>query len=193
MPNNHPNDNINRFDMDMSNVTENDAELMEVELSEDLQKILFYAFDEAVGKLESRDGLIPFTVTLAGDDIYVDCYDDPDKCMDLARESVNIIAHIANAYVFCYDGFIELEDGTEADMVIAEIGEKGSDVALAFGLVYEVGGDGNIQYDEALIELDEVANLFDPEAVAAAEAIAAAAQIAEDDDDDEEDGEPYVG
>ncbi len=187
-----PSDNINRYDMDTSQLDADDADLMEVELPEDLQKVLFYAFDEAVKNLESQGELLPFTVTLAGDDIYVDSFDDPDECADLARESVNIMAHIADAYVFCYDGFIQFEDGSESDMVIAEIGEKGQSGAQAYGLIYSIGGDGVVEYDEALVELDEVENLFDPEAVAAAEEIAAAVAAADaevDAMDAEEDGE----
>ena len=43
-----------------------DSELTELEMPEDLQKVFFYALDEAATKLETSGELVPFTVTLAG-------------------------------------------------------------------------------------------------------------------------------
>lgn len=148
-----------------------DSELVDLDLPEDLEKVLFYAFDEASQKLEEGESIVPFTLTLAGEDLFMDEHDkeDTDECYASARDSVNLIAHLADSYVFCYDGYIDTDDGTH-DMIICEVGEKNSPDATAYGLVYEVSEDENsIAYDEGLLSLGEVENLFDPERVKAAE------------------------
>lgn len=185
-----PDENINEIDVDITQMEGEDPEYEEIELSEDLQKILFYSIDEALGKLEKEDTYVPFTVTLAGEDIFLDKQDaeEVDECFALAKEAVNLIAHIADAYVFCYDGYIELEDGTESDMIVAEVGVKGDDSAKVFGLMYGRNEDDELCYDEALIDLGLSDNLFDPEQVATAEAMAAiySEEDAEGDGDDAE-------
>ncbi|MBQ6394789.1 MAG: hypothetical protein IJH87_00375, partial [Atopobiaceae bacterium] len=49
-----------------------DSELTELEMPEDLQKVFFYALDEAAAKIEQGGELVPFTVMLAGEDLFVD-------------------------------------------------------------------------------------------------------------------------
>ena len=164
-----------------------DSELTELEMPEDLQKVFFYALDEAAAKIEQGGELVPFTVTLAGEDLFVDTHpgDEEEERYASAAEAVNMIAHLAEAYVFCYDGFIETDDG-EYDMIIAEVGEKGSDVADAYGLVYALDEEaGTVEFDEGLLALGETENLFDPEAVAAAEALAQAYSEAEAESDED--------
>ncbi len=173
----------------------NDEELVDLDLDEELASILFYALDEACSKISDEEELVPFTVILAGEDLFFDShpYEDEQECYDSAAESVNMIAHLADAYVFCYDGFIDTDD-EEHDMIIAELGRKYEDDAVAYGLVYEKNEEENtVAFDEGLIALGEVDNLFDPDQVAAAEAIqaayaeaAAAEADSEADVDDEE-------
>lgn len=149
------------------------SELVELELSEDLQKVVFYALDEASKKLEADEELVPFTLVIAGDDVFMDSHpgEDADECFESAKSSVNMVAHLASSYVFCYDGFIETDEG-DSDMVIVEVGEKGSEEGFAYGLMYRLDKESAvIEFDEGLLSLGETSSLFDPIAVAAAEAL----------------------
>ncbi len=151
-------------------------ELVDLEMDEDMKKVLFYAIDEACGKLAGEGRLVSFTVVLAGDDLFFDFHPDEDvaECLQSAASAVNTIAHLADGYVFCYDGFMETDDG-QSDMLIAEVGRKHEDGAVAFGLAYAVSEDGSsVTFDEALISLGDVDNLFDPKLVEEAEMIQAA-------------------
>ena len=174
-----------------------ETELIEIDLPEDVQKVLFYAIDEATKKIDAGEELVPFTMVLAGEDLFMDSHpvDEVEECFASARQAVNTIAHIADAYVFCYDGYIETEEG-EHDMLIAEVGMKGEEQGIAYGLVYEVGVPENdedpvVTFDEGLLLLGESDNLFDPEAVKAAEALqeAYASYDSDADEAEEEEGE----
>jgi len=150
-----------------------ESELVDLELPEDVQKVVFYALDEACKKLEADEDLVPFTLVIAGDDVFMDSHagDDADECFESAKSSVNVVAHLASAYVFCYDGFITTDEG-DSDMIIVEVGEKGSDEGFAYGLMYRIDDEAEvIEFDEGLISLGETTSLFDPIAVAAAEAL----------------------
>lgn len=163
-----------------------DSEMVEIDLPEDVQKVLFFALDEACDELETGEGLSPFTLVLAGDDVFQDEHaaDEVEESYASARASVNIIAHIASAYVFCYDGYIETDEG-DADMIIAEVGLKGEPEGFAYGLVYRIDDEqGIIEYDEGLISLGETENLFDAEQ-AADEAFIEEAYAGLDDEDKE--------
>lgn len=157
---------------------EAESELIEIDLPEDVQKVLFYSIDEAAKKVETGEELVPFTMVLAGEDLFSDSHpvDDIDECFASAKQAINKLAHIADAYVFCYDGYIETEEG-EHDMLIAEVGLKGSEQGEAYGLVYEIGSqdaeddDPVVAFDEGLLLLGETGNLFDPDAVDAAAAL----------------------
>jgi hypothetical protein len=171
------------------------SDLVDLDIDEDLQKILYYAFDEATKKIENGEDMVPFTLTLAGDDVFMDEHpgDETEQCFDSAKKSVNLVAHLANAYVFCYDGFINTEDGEEYDMLICELGIKNEPKGNGYGLVYRINeDDDSVVFDEAMLDLGEVDNLFDPDQVAAAEAIAEAYRNVEREEagaDSEEAGE----
>lgn len=173
-----------------------EPELLEIDLPEDVQKVLFYSIDEATKKIDDGEELVPFTSVLAGEDLFMDYHpvDEIDACFASARQAINTIAHIADAYVFCYDGYIEIEDD-EHDMLIAEIGLKGEEQGIAYGLLYEIEAsddddDSVVTFDEGLLLLGECDNLFDPDAVSAAEALQESyASYDQDDEEDDEDGE----
>ena len=174
-----------------------ESELIEIDLPEDVQKVLFYSIDEATKKIEAGEELVPFTMVLAGEDLFMDSHpvDEVEECFASARQAINTIAHIADAYVFCYDGYIETDDG-EHDMLITEVGLKGAEQGIAYGLVYEIGVPDNdedpiVTFDEGLLLLGESDNLFDPDAVSAAEALQEAytSYDSEDDDAEEDAGE----
>ncbi len=152
----------------MSDLNNIDSEL-EIELNEDDQKILFYALDDAKNKLIKEGAFSPFSIILAGEDLFFDTYSsaDVDACFEASAEAVNAIAHIADSYVFCYDGYIDTDDG-QKDMLIAEVGRKYEEHGNAFGLIYK---SDPVEFEDVLIALGEVDNLFDPEQVETAEFI----------------------
>lgn len=170
-------------------------ELLELDLPEDVQKALFYSIDEATKKIETGEELIPFTMVLAGEDLFMDTHpmDEVEECFGSAAQAVNSIAHIADAYVFCYDGYIETEEG-DRDMLISEVGIKGEEKAIAYGLMYDIempetAEDPIVTFDEGLVLLGPSENLFDPEAVSAAEALQEAYANFGDEGDEEDEAE----
>ncbi|MGI6220932.1 MAG: hypothetical protein ACOYIP_03520 [Coriobacteriales bacterium] len=190
----HENDNIRQIEDDsqLDQALAEENELIEIDFPEDVQKVLFYSIDEATKKIETGEELVPFTMVLAGEDLFMDSHpvDEVDECFASARQAINAIAHIADAYVFCYDGYIETEDG-DHDMLIAEVGMKGEEKGVAYGLIYELElpetEDGNVSaaFDEGLLLLGDTDNLFDPNAVKTAEALQEAYASYEQDDEDE--------
>ena len=172
----NPQENINSLDIGYDAASMENEDLVDIDLDEDLQKMLFFALDEAIGKLDEGDDVVPFTCTLAGDDIFVDCFDtdDSENCHLEAASALHVIEHLAEAYVLCYDGYIEFEDGSESDMLIAEVGQKDEPVAYAFGLIYEIDENNKAACDDALVDLGETQNLFDPKLVAAAQSMSEA-------------------
>lgn len=168
------NEQVREIDEDLLGPEE---ELLELDLPEDVQKTLFYSIDEATKKIATCEELDPFTMVLAGEDLFMDTHpiDEVEACRASAAEAVNSIAHIADAYVFCYDGYIGNEEG-EYDMLISEVGIKGAGQATAYGLLYEIEISEDedapiVTFDEGLVLLGPSDNLFDPKAISAAEAL----------------------
>ncbi len=168
-------------------ILSSEGDLVELEMEENIQKILFYSLDTAASKLAENGSFDPFTTILAGEDVFVNSYPNGEDIdyYELAAQSVNVIAHLAEAYVFCYDGYIELAD-EEIDAIIAEVGKKHEDQAFGFGLAYGYSEDGSFYTDEGMANLGEVENLFDPELVEEAEMIQAAYQQSQLEEDEEE-------
>jgi hypothetical protein len=131
-----------------------------------VDKIVFFALDEAREKLEQSGGFEPFTVILSGDELYVETHggDDAAQCFNAARQTVIQMSNLASAYVFCYDGYVTTDDGVE-DAIIAERASKGDELGEAFGLLYNLdeSGEGEISYGEEIYNLGEATSLFTAE------------------------------
>jgi hypothetical protein len=131
-----------------------------------LDKVVFYAFDEAREKLEQSGGFEPFTVILAGEQMHVESHtgDDAAECFNSARQTVIQMSELADAYVFCYDGYVNTDDGV-LDAIVAERAAKSDELGEAFALVYEILEDdeGSIDYNEEIYSLGEATSLFTAE------------------------------
>jgi hypothetical protein len=65
---------------------------------------------------------------------------------------------LCNAYVFCYDGFVDLESGT-SDALIAEFANKGDEMAQVIVRLYSGQGD-ELEIEETLYHIGETDSLF---------------------------------
>lgn len=128
-----------------------------------LDKVVLYAFDEARQKLEQGSDVEPFTVILAGENLFIESHpgDDIVECFNSARKTIFDMELLADAYVFCYDGYIQLDEGTR-DALIAERATKDDEVGEAFALLYRIDedGDGSIEFEETIFGLGEAPSLF---------------------------------
>lgn len=112
------------------------------ELPDVLERVLVFCLDEAKGKFEDADGFNPFTATAVKDKLFIEEIpgEEPEECYARARHTVQD-ARGADAYGFCYDGYVELDDGT-VDALIAEGGIPGDLNGYAIGIVYRVDDEG---------------------------------------------------
>jgi hypothetical protein len=135
-------------------------EVVEQTLDEVLERVLFFALDEAVQKQEQGGVVVPFTVLVKGEDLCVESHpgDEVDECFNAAESTVFKNALLVDAYVFCYDGYVELDDG-EHDAIILEAAKKDDEVAQAYAFTYADDGDA-LTYAEALLGVGETNSFF---------------------------------
>lgn len=159
-----------------------------VEISDSLEKIALYAFDEARQKLEEAGDFAPFTVLLQGENLYIETHpgDDAQECFESARKTVLAAQDAVESYVFCYDGYVDLDEG-EHDAIIAEAADRGQEQAYALCLLYHEDGD-TLAFHESAEYLGETPCLFDATLPEGAVAIPSASDdiLAEDVSDSEE-------
>ncbi|MDR1713236.1 MAG: hypothetical protein LBR39_03675 [Coriobacteriales bacterium] len=159
-------------------------ETMELTDEKITDRVVFYAFDQAAEMLQEAGGFEPFTIILKGEDLFIEEHpgESVEECYDLARKEVFKMQLIAEAYAFCYDGFVELEDGP-SDAIIVERASKGDAQAEVLVVLYHQHGD-HYHFDETFYSMGETEPLFiaevgekpeaDADAAADAEATAAA-------------------
>lgn len=144
--------------------TEGDTPVTEgLSVDDALEKVVLYAFDEASQKLEQCGIVEPFTILIEGENLYVESHpgDDVAECFDSARKTVFEMTNMIDAYVFCYDGYIELDEGP-ADALITESAKKNAEVGEAVALIY-TERDGIVTFRDSLVSLGEAPTLFGAE------------------------------
>lgn len=120
------------------------------ELDEVLEAVLMAALNEARRKLTDGEEVVPFTALAVKDNLFIETHpgDEVEECFKAAERTV---AHAtgAQAYAFCYDGYVETDDGTR-DVLIAEGGMPGQPEGYAVGYLYTMpeSEDGIIDVDE---------------------------------------------
>jgi|GEM_PF-610741 len=136
------------------------AELAPQTLDEMMEKVIFFALDQAVQTQEQGGVVVPFTVLVKGDDLCVENHpgDTVEECFQSAENTVFASALLVDAYVFCYDGFVDLSDG-EHDAIILEAAHKDDDAAQAYAFTYEEQED-KLVYGEALLGVGETESFF---------------------------------
>lgn len=139
------------------------ADAAELDESNALDKIVLYALDEAMDKLEQSGQLEPFTVILHGENLHVESYPGEEvvECFNAATAAVGLLAHVMDAYAFAYDGYLNTDEGTR-DAIIVERGKPGNDEAEAFALLYTLdeSDEGSLTFEEGLYDLGPAASLL---------------------------------
>lgn len=131
------------------------------EIPETLESVLIFALDEAKDKLLDGEDLVPFTTLVVKENLFIETHpgDSSDECYALAKHTVEG-ARGADAYAFCYDGYVETDDGTK-DVVIAEGGVPGAASGYAVGYVYEVDDNGDYSFEDEAAYIGEAPNFME--------------------------------
>ena len=123
-----------------------------IEMDPTLESVLRYCLKDARERMEKGEGIVPFTALAVGETLFMEEHDgnEPAEAFKSARHTV-AGARGAQAYGFCYDGFVEAEgplgDGVKKrDCVIAEGGTPGADYGHAIGQLYTVQEDGTAKF-----------------------------------------------
>lgn len=111
------------------------------EIPEILEKVLVFALEEAREKMEQSSEVVPFTALVVKDNLFIENHpgENADECYSSAQHTVEG-ARGADAYAFCYDGYIETDAGVR-DSLIAEGGIPGDPEGMACAYLYTIDGD----------------------------------------------------
>ena len=136
------------------------------EIPDELERVLVFALDEAKEKIEGGEDVIPFTTLVVKDNLFIESHpgDSAEECFEAAEKNVRG-ARGADCYAFCYDGYIETDDGVK-DALIAEGGVPGAEEGYAIAYLYEVDDEGTYTFESEAADLAEAAE----EAVAVVDA-----------------------
>lgn len=118
------------------------------EIPEVLEKVLLYSLSEAKEKLSQAQEVVPFTSLVVKENLFIENHpgESVDDCFNAARHTVQH-AQGAQAYALCYDGYVEVDDGT-TDALIAEGGVPGADTGFAVGFLYSVDENGSVKFED---------------------------------------------
>ena len=111
------------------------------EIPETLEKVLLFTLDEAKEKMNQGADVVPFTALVVKDNLFIESHpaETAEECFAFARHTVEG-ARGAEAYGFCYDGYVDTDAGTQ-DAIIAEGGVPGEDDGYAIGYIYNIVDD----------------------------------------------------
>lgn len=97
------------------------------EIPDELERVLVFALDEAKEKIEGGEDVIPFTTLVVKDNLFIESHPG-DSARGVLRGGPRRTCAAprgADCYAFCYDGYIETDDGVK-DALIAEGGVPGA-------------------------------------------------------------------
>ena len=136
------------------------ADIEVPEIPELLESAMVFALEEAKEKLENGEDLVPFTALVVKDNLFIETHpgQTAEECFNMARHTVQHAAG-AGAYVLCYDGYVEVDDGT-VDAIIAEGGVPGEDNGYAAGILYEEGADGELVFEDEIAYIGPAPNFM---------------------------------
>lgn len=117
---------------------ENDIPVEDVD--DVLKAVIVAVLNEAADKMEEGKDVIPFTGLAVKENLFIETHpgDDAEECFLAARNEVQG-ARGATAYAFCYDGYVDTDEG-QKDALIAEGGLPGEEQGYAFGYLYDEEG-----------------------------------------------------
>ncbi|MDO4183350.1 MAG: hypothetical protein Q4E12_07080 [Coriobacteriia bacterium] len=130
------------------------------EIDEYLERVLLLALEEGRAKIEAGELLVPFSALAIKDNLFIETHpgDTADECFEAAKHTVER-ARGAGAYAFCYDGFVETDEG-DLDCVIAEGGQPGEAAGYAIGFVYQVNDDETVTFEDEPVYVGEAPNFM---------------------------------
>lgn len=135
-----------------------------IEIDPTLESVLRYCLDDAKKRMEAGEEIVPFSALAVDKTLFMEEHpgDDPSASFASARKTV-AGARGAQAYGFCYDGFVEAEgiggDGiVQRDCLIAEGGTPGADYGHAIGLMYRTDDEGNLKFNDEPIYVSKALN-----------------------------------
>lgn len=117
----------------------NASESFELMLTDSMRVALDHAFADARECLEADGGMVPFSVLCTSDGF--DVSEHPGETVDDVYNSMKTLVarEMPEAYVFSYDGFVELASGRE-EAIICEIARRGDAQAAILAQTYVVSG-----------------------------------------------------
>lgn len=130
------------------------------EIPEILEKVLLFSLDEAKQKLSQSNEVVPFTALAVKENLFIENHpgESVEACFNAARHTVQH-AQGAQAYALCYDGYVEVDEGTK-DALIAEGGVPGADKGFAVGYLYECSEDGTVEFEDEPAYIGEAPNFM---------------------------------
>ena len=130
------------------------------EIPEILEKVLLFSLEEAKEKMLEGSEVVPFTALVVKDNLFIENHpgESAEECFNFARHTVQN-ARGADAYALCYDGYVEIDDGTK-DALIAEGGVPGEDEGYAVGFLYEADDEGKLVFEEEAAYIGEAPNFM---------------------------------
>ena len=131
------------------------------EIPEELERVLVFALDEGKAKLEGGEDLIPFTALIVKDNLFLETHpgENAEECFAAAEANVRG-ARGAGGYAFCYDGYIETDDGVK-DAVIAEGGQPGAEDGYAVAYLYTADDEGAYTFEPEPAYIGEAPNFME--------------------------------
>lgn len=129
------------------------------EMPELLERVMLFALDEAREKMDQAGEVAPFTCLVIKENLFIETYQgEPDECFAGAKRTV-AGARGADAYAFCYDGYVETDEG-DKDVLIAEGGLPGIPEGHAIGMLYEIDDEGTVTFEEEVAYIGEAPNFM---------------------------------
>ena len=123
-----------------------------------LESVLRYCLKDARERMEKGQAIAPFSALAVGDKLFMEQHpaNTPAESHAQVRKTVEG-ARGAQAYGFCYDGYIDTDDGRR-DCLIAEGGTPGSATGHAIGLLYTVDGEGAMTFEDEPVYVSTTLN-----------------------------------
>jgi hypothetical protein len=140
-----------------------------------LERVVLYAFEQGAEKLEQGLFFEPFTILIEGEELFIEEHpgEDEEESYASARRTVYQMERLCNAYVFCYDGYVTLDDGT-CDALVVEYANKGDEMAQIIVRIYHRHND-HYHFEESFYQVGETETLFEKIAAPAPAPAASAA------------------
>lgn len=131
------------------------------QMPEILERVLLYALDEGKQKMSEGQEIVPFTALVVKESVFIETHpgENADQCFAAAQHTVSG-ARGAVAYAFCYDGYIETNEGVK-DAIIAEGGVPGASTGYAIGLLYTGDAESGFEFNNNPSYIGEAPNFME--------------------------------